>query len=170
MSDAAQQRRAYGNTVVSIAKSREGIEQILVKWGVSGISWTDNFEKNQSVLRFAWKKDDSHFVARFMLQMETDEELYESAVDKRSSNKRVSEKKFKRLQQERGKREHRLLHMWLKDSMEAIEQGIISADQLFFAWIEDGQGVTLYERIEPVLGQLPSKNLPLALGASDGDG
>jgi len=165
MSEASQQRRAYGNTVVSIAKSREKIEQILVKWGVSGISWTDNFEKNQAVLRFAWKKGDTHLVARFMLHMETDEELYESAVDNRSSNKRISDKKLKRLQQERGKREHRLLHMWLKDSMEAIEQGIISADQLFFAWIEDGQGVTLYERIERVIGQLPSKELPLALAA-----
>lgn len=169
MSDAAQQRRAYGNTVVSVAKSREGIEQLLVKWGVSGISWTDNFESHQTVLRFAWKKNDSHFVARFVLQMPTDDELYELAVDRRTSSNKASEKKFRRLAAERGKREHRLLHMWLKDSMEAIEQGIITADQLFFAWIEDGQGVTLYERIEPVLGQLPSKDLPKALAAPEDD-
>lgn len=163
------QRKSYGSSTATISKSREGIEKILVEWGVTGISWVDNFEKSQAVLRFAWRKGDRHVVARFMLQMETDDELQESAVDRRSVNARMSDKKLRRLQQERGKREHRILHMWLKDSVQAIMEGIIAAEQLFFAWIEDDEGVTLYERIEPVIGQVPAKELPLAIAQGDSD-
>jgi len=162
-----QQAKPQAVSTATVPKSREGIEKILLEWGVTGISWIDNFEKSQSVLRFAWKKDDKYIVARFLLQMKTDDELYEMSVDKRSARSKVSEKKFKRLQHDRGKVEHRLLHMWLKDSMNAITHGVISAEQLFFAWIEDGEGVTLYEKIEPILGQLPSTQIPLAIKESE---
>jgi len=51
--------------------------------------------------------------------------------------------------------------------VQAITEGIIAAEQLFFAWIEDDEGVTLYERIEPVIGQVPARELPLAIAQGD---
>ena len=155
-------RRAYEGTSVAVGRSREQIDEILRRWGVSGIQWEDDYENGLAQLRFKWKREDnSELVARFRVELESDEELNELAVDKRSGQ--FSEKKYERIKADRGKREHRVLLNLLKNMFEAIEEGIIPAEALLLPWIEDSTGQTVYEKVEPNLHQLASKPLHKAL-------
>jgi len=156
-------QKAYDKTNVAISKSRGYIDSILRKWGVTGISWGEDYDSGLVVLRFRWKRDDGQeYSARFTIQIETDKELEEKAVDQRSG--RHSDKKHLRLRNNRGKREHRVLFYMLKSLFEAVEDGLMVPEQVFLPWIEDVEGVTIFERIGPVMGQLTGESLPKALG------
>lgn len=161
-------KRSYDKTNVGIAKSRGDIDAILRKWGVTGISWGEDYDNGLVVLRFRWKReeDGQQYSARFMIQIQTDEELEKLAIDKRSG--RHSEKKYVRLKNARGKREHRVLFFMLKSLFEAVEDGLMVPEQVFLPWIEDADGMTVFERIGPVMGQLEETPLPLALKEADG--
>lgn len=163
-------RKAYSNTSVGIAKSREEISDILVRWGVTGIQWEDEFELGYAQLRFKWRRESDEgeegeegepIVARFRVTVESDEELKKEAIDKR--NNQFSEKKFERIKADRGKREHRLLLNLLKNMFESIEEGIIPAEALLLPWIEDVSGMTVYEKIEPNIGMLSGSTLKKSL-------
>ncbi len=160
--------RAYANTTVAISKSREEIDDIIRKWGVVGIQWEDDFDIGYASLRFRWKRDNeeqSELVARFRLDMESEETLSELAIDKRTGL--FSDKKYDRLKADRGKREHRILLNLLKNMFEAIEEGIMPAEALLLPWIEDSTGKTVYEKLEPNLNQLSSIPLHKVLTAGD---
>lgn len=159
-------RKAYEGTSVAVGRSREQIDEILRRWGVTGIQWEDDYERGLAQLRFKWKREDgSGLVARFRVELESDEELSELAIDKR--NGQFSEKKYERVRAERGKREHRVLLNLLKNMFEAIEEGIIPAEALLLPWLEDSTGQTVYDKIEPQLHQLASKPLHKALSSGD---
>lgn len=160
--------RAYENTNVSIAKSRGQIDIILRKWGVTGITWAEDYNSGMVVLRFRWQREeDGHqYSARFTIQIQTDDELKKLAIDKRSG--RHSDKKYARLRDMRGKREHRVLFFMLKALFEAVAEGLMVPEQVFLPWIEDIDGVTIFERIGPVMGELAGKPLQKALQEADG--
>lgn len=159
-----RKKRAYAGTTVAISRSREDIDDILRNWGVVGIQWEDDFDIGYASLRFRWKRDNeeqSELVARFRLDMESEEALQELAIDKRTGL--FSDKKYNRLKVDRGKREHRILLNLLKNMFEAIEEGIMPAEALLLPWIEDSTGKTVYEKLEPSLNQLSSTPLHKAL-------
>lgn len=165
MAKKRRKRRAYDGTSVTIGRSREEIDTLLRNWGVSGIQWEDDFERGVVNLRFRWENDSVHYVARYQIVLDSDEELRELAVDGRSG--KPSEKKFERLRLERGKREHRVLAAFLKNVFEAVEQGIIDAEAVFLPWLEDSEGHTVYERIGPVMKKIGSMSLPRALNPAE---
>lgn len=149
-----------------IEKTRGDIADLLKKWGVVGIAWVDDFGKSASVLRFQWEKDNNRkYVARFELKLEDEDELESKAVDGRTG--RFSQNKYLRLKEVHGRREHRLLYIWLKDTFEAVSEGIIEADAVFLPWIEDSSGQTVFERISPVLAEIRESSLPRALTAAE---
>lgn len=159
-------KRAYEKTNVPIAKSRGDIDNILRKWGVTGITWSEDYDIGVVVLRFRWKRDEGEqYVARFTIQVQTDEDLEKEAIDKRSG--RYSDKKHSRLKNSRGKREHRVLYHMLKSLFEAVEDGLMVPEQVFLPWIEDIDGVTIFERIGPVMGELTERPLAKALKEAD---
>ena len=158
-----RRKKAYEGTSVTISRSREQIDTLLRNWGVSGIQWEDDFKSGTVNLRFRWENDGTNYVARFRLALDDDEKLEELSVDGRSG--KPSEKMLERLKVERGKREHRVLAAFLKNVFEAVEQGIIEAEAVFLPWIEDSEGMTVYERLGPVMKQLKSTSLPKALKA-----
>lgn len=159
-------RKAYEGTSVAVGRSREQIDEILRNWGVSGIQWEDDYERGLAQLRFKWRREDkTSLVARFRIELESDEELNELAIDKR--NGQFSKKKYDRIKAERGKREHRVLLNLLKNMFEAIEEGIIPAEALLLPWIEDSTGQTVYDKVEPQLHQLASKPLHKALSSGE---
>jgi hypothetical protein len=162
-------KKAYETTNVGISKSRGDIDAILRKWGVTGISWGEDYDSGIVVLRFRWRREDDgqQYSARFTIQIETDKELEERAIDNRSG--RHSDKKHLRLKNNRGKREHRVLFYMLKSLFEAVEEGLMVPEQVFLPWIEDIEGMTIFERIGPVMGELTGTSLPKALeGEVDG--
>lgn len=161
-----RKKRAYEQTNVSVNKSRQDIADILTKWGVTGISWTDNFDTGSSTLRFRWSKGSASYTARWTLGIPSDDDLAEKAIDKR--NGKFSQKKLERLKLKRGKREHRLLYHVLKNMFEAIEDGLMEAEEGLLPWIEH-EGTTVYEKIRPMLDQLSAVDPSRMLSPSDQD-
>ncbi len=158
-------RRAYADTTVAISKSRDGIDQILRRWGVAGIQWEDHFDTGLVNLRFRWKREDgSELVARFRIEVDSEESLRERSIDQR--NGQFSQKKYDRERLIRGKREHRILLNLLKNMFEAIEEGIIPAEALLLPWLEDADGQTVYDKLSPSLGKLATMPLHKALAAA----
>ncbi len=121
-------RRYASNTSVPVARSRGAIDTLLRDWGCKRIAWEDDFEKCQATLRFVWEHQGADFPARFVLQME------EGAQDQRSA--------------------HRVLFNWLKGSLNAVHDGIVSAEALFLPWLEDPTGKTVAEAILPRIQEL----------------
>ena len=162
-----RRRPAYETTNVSISRTREQIDDILKRWGVGGIQWQDDFDRGRVTLRFRWKNEDDgiRYVARYHMDFDDEEKLRKKAVDGRTG--KFSEKKFERVQKERGKQEHRVLLNFLKNVFEAVDSGIIDAAQIFLPWLEDVEGVTVYERIGPVMKRLAASTLPNALGPAE---
>jgi len=164
----AKSKRAYQDTTVAVSKSREQIDKILLKWGVVGIQWEDQFDEGTAQLRFRWRRaDDSELVARFRIEVDSEEDLASKAKDER--NQIFSKKKYERLKLNRGKREHRILLNLLKNMFEAIEEGIIPAEALLLPWIEDVDGQTVYDKVAPNLDQLASTPLHKALAPAKED-
>jgi hypothetical protein len=136
---------------VPIARSRGQIDTLLRNWGVEGIQWTDDFRHDRVQLQFVWNHDGDDYLARIAIGLPTRDDLEDEAIDGRSG--RVSEKKLDKLMDGRGKREHRLLLLFLKGALEAIEAGVISAEQLFLPYLVGADGQTVSEAIQ---GRLPT--------------
>ena len=158
-----RRRRAYEDTTVSISRTREEIDEILRRWGVAGIQWEDDFDRGIVNLRFRWRNEDDgvEYVARYQMTFDDEEKLREKAIDQR--NGKFSEKKFERLQKDRGKQEHRVLLNFLKNVFEAVDSGIIQAAEVFLPWLEDAEGMTVFERIGPIMKRLGTATLLGAL-------
>jgi len=149
------------DTSVPVSRTRGDIDSLLRKWGCKGIQWTDQFEDGLVILRFAWLFKDNSYMARFVLKLPTEAELRERAIDGRSYNK-VSPNKLARLQEQQGQQEHRVLLLWLKAAFNAVEAGIVKAEEIFLPFIEGKNGQTVGEAILPRLNMLLTNN-PVSL-------
>ena len=142
------------STNVTPEESKTAINYILKQWGVRGIQWSEMFDPPAVVLQFLWSPDglDQHYMAKMQLALPTDETLTEEAKHKRTG--KVLEDKLERLKDQRGWREHRVLHIFLKGAFEAIDNGIITAEQLFLPWLVGRDGRTVGEVVGPRLPAL----------------
>jgi hypothetical protein len=152
-------RKHAQGTKVAIGASRGQIDKLLRDWGVDGIQWTDYFKKDMVQLEFVWEHEGNDYLARIKLGLPTAEDLEDEAIDGRSG--RVSEAKLRKLMAERGKREHRLLRVFLLGAFEAIEAGVISAEQLFLPYLVGADGRTV--------GEVAEERLPVLLAKSAGN-
>lgn len=151
-------KRYAQSTAVPISKSRGEIEKLLRVWGADAIQWSDNFTDGHVSLRFVW----SGYVARFDVTLET-----EASIKGRCLNrwKEVVPGKLRQEMDRRGRQEHRVLLLWLKAALNAIEMGIVSPEALFLAFLEDKNGRTVSEVAIPKLGQLGLGSATKLLGA-----
>lgn len=148
-------RRYAQDTSVPIGRSRGAIDQLLRDWGCDQLQWSDDYARGRVRLRFVWRRDDVSYVARFDLQLPTDEALRAQAVDSRdTSGRRIAEGKLAKLRAARGQSEHRLLLLWLKAALNAVDAGIVDAAALFLPFLEDKDGATVAEMALPRLGKL----------------
>ncbi len=112
-------RRYANETAVPIARSRGEIDKLLRQWGADAIQWTDEFSQNRTVLRFRWSHEGAEYGARITLELPGESDIDEHAIDLRTG--RRSKVKFEKLMAARGKREHRVLLLFLKAAFNAIE-------------------------------------------------
>jgi len=147
-------RRYAQNTATPIARSRGEITKLLQDWGATAIQWTDEFEADKCTLRFMWKHDDTEYLARISIGLPGRDELEEEAWH--GGLKRVHEGKLKKLMSGRGKQEHRLLLLWIKAALNAVDAGMVSAEAIFLPFFEDQQGNTVAEIAVPKLAKLRS--------------
>jgi hypothetical protein len=73
-------RRYAEGTSVSVAQSRGEIDKLLRDWGCDQIIWADDHKEGRAMLRFLWENEGVQYIARFPLNIPTNEELEELAV------------------------------------------------------------------------------------------
>jgi len=145
-------RRRYAQqTSVAVSKSKGEIEDLLRKWGASQMGWHDDFDSGKVFLRFMWYHDEAPFMARFTIELASKAALTEEAGDQR--NGKFSQPKFDKLLRRRGMVEHRGLLLFLKAVFNAVDLGIITAEQVFLPYLEDDQGRTVAELVVPQLAK-----------------
>lgn len=141
------------DTSVPIARSRGEIDKLLRIWGAEGVQWSDDFAKDKITLRFIWvRPSGGKYVARFELKLPTRRSLQDHAIDARSG--RVNENKVAKLLDARGKQEHRVLLLWLKAALNAVQLGLVDPMVLFLPFFEDKFGQTVAEVALPRLPEL----------------
>lgn len=145
-------RRYAEDTAVPISRSRGEIDKLLREWQAQGIQWTDDFEHDRVQLRFLWPRGEQRFMARFSIHLPTREQLEPDA--RHGLSGRLLPEKLARLLAERGKREHRVLALWLKAALNAVDSGLVEAETLFLPFLEDRNGKTVAELALPKLGIL----------------
>ncbi len=116
-------RRYAQDTSVPVMRSQGEINKLLYNWGAEGAQWTDHWNADPPLisLRFMWKFKDKKLAARLDLKCDESEQNIEQ---------------WKRMA-------HRLLLVWLKASFNAIDAGMIRAEQIFMPFIEDVRGQVL---------------------------
>lgn len=145
-------RRYAQDTAVPIARSRAEIDKLLRKWKVTGIQWTDEFDKDRVTLQFAFPHEGRTYGARFTLRLPTREDLKGSAIH--GGTGRLLEARLQKLLDGRGKQEHRLLLLWLTAAFNAVAGGLVPVEQLFLPFLVDESGRTVGEIIGPKLHKL----------------
>jgi len=146
-------RKGYATeTTVSVAKSRGEIENLLRTWGAKQMQWSDDFDVGHVMLRFFWSRGDQEYTARFNLNLPTADEIRDECHAQRGG--RFLQAKFDKEMERRGMVEHRELALLLKAIFVAVDRGIITAEQVFLPFLEGADGVTVSERVLPVLSKL----------------
>lgn len=156
-------RRYAENTAVPISRSRAEIDKLLRAWGATGIQWTDEFEHDRVTLRFIWPRGETRFTARFDLRLPTAKSFEGEATDRR--NGRLLPQKLQKLLDARGKHEHRVLALWIKAALNAVDSGIVEPEVLFLPFIENKAGKTVAEATLPALTKGGSVSFPALLAA-----
>lgn len=115
-------RRYAQHTEVPVAKSRGEISSLLVQFGCNGISWTDKFDKPRSaIVSFVFPYDGMNLAARFRMDLADGGD---------------------------GRREHRVLLLWLKGALVAVEEGLVSPVEVFLANLVRRDGETVYQSLQ----------------------
>jgi hypothetical protein len=155
-------------TGVSVSRSREEIERTLRNFGADQLQWSDDFKNGRVRLRFAWTHDQHTYLARFDLQLPTDDQLRKHSLDGRSGE--FSQRKYDEAKRRYGMVEHRDLALFLKAAFVAVEAHIIAPEQIFLAFLEGQDGTTVAEALVPRLDRLltPSGAAGLLKAAFDG--
>ena len=155
-------RRYAQDTQVAVAKSRSEIDNLLRTWGCSQCQWSDDWSGGRVQLRFVFERAKVSYLARFDLKLPDRKALEADAIDGRSGC--VSERKMEKLLADRGKVEHRLLLLWLKGCLNAVEQGLVDAATIFLPFLEGKDGSTVAEVALPQLEALTRGSASRLLG------
>jgi hypothetical protein len=145
-------RRYAEDTEVAISRSREQIGEILRRWKCEGIGWYDDFAKDRVILQFIVPRLVGDRAVAYKVQFSIGLPL-EAEITKHATGARgFSDVRYADLMAKRGRREHRVLHLWIKAALEAVEDGIVPFEAIFLPFFlrDDGQTVA-----EAVLPQLP---------------
>ena len=136
-------RRYAEDTSVPVSRSRGQIDDLLRQWGVDAIQWSEDYQDDRVTLRFVWQHRELRYSTRLSVQLPKRAELAKEAIDGRTGQ--PSERKLRVLLEARGRQEHRLLLLWLKAALNAVDAGIVSAEALFLPFLEGKDGRTFAE-------------------------
>ena len=147
------------NTQVSSDRSRSEIERTLRRYGASRFSygWEDNGETHLAAVGFV---ADNRTV-RFVVPMPSREDFRFTETG-RSRSPGVVDKEW-----EQGcRRVWRVLALVIKAKLEAVESGVVTFDEEFFAHFVLPDGVTIADRLLPDIEKILSGATPRLLPES----
>ena len=125
----AARRRYAEDSKVPIARTRASIEELLERWGADRIAWLVDRKAGRCEIQFAWTSEAGGYQARFGIDLDL-----EGGSDARGR--------------------FRTLFYWLRAAFDAIDAGVISAEELFLPWLCGSDGVTVGEALLPRLKAL----------------
>lgn len=156
-------KRFAEDTVVPISKTREEIAAQLARVGIKTVQWTDG--DGQVALRFQLPlRDGQAPTVRYLMRLPTDAELANQARPR--SWRPPVESKLAKLKAARGKREHRLILLWVKGTVELVLEKVHTIETALLPWMESPDGQTVAEVALPnlkALSQGAGALLPLPL-------
>lgn len=147
-------RRFAEDTRVPVAKSRGEIDELLRGWGAEGVQWTDEWSAGRVTLRFVWPKEERRYSARLSLLLPGDKEIRARPEMVNKQTGAFRDAAYRDAIAARGKREHRLLLLWLKAAFNAVDAGLVAAEVIFLPFLEGKDGQTVAERALPRMAQL----------------
>ena len=154
-------RRYAQDTSVSVGKSRGEIDDLLRDWSAEAIRWSDDYRAGRVRLEFLWSRDGSQYLARFDLKLPDEDELRRKSIDLRT--RRVSELKLKKAREAAGRHEHRVLLLWLKAALNAVESGLVDPAAIFLPFLVGQDGRTFADVALPRLPKLMNGSAGLLL-------
>lgn len=154
-------RRYAQDTSVSVGKSRGEIDDLLRDWSCDGIRWTDDYRAGRVRLEFLWSREDAQYLARFDLRLPGEEELRRKSIDLRT--RKVSEIKLRKAREAAGRHEHRVLLLWLKAALNAVEAGLVDPAAIFLPFLVGADGRTFADVALPKLPSLINGSAGLLL-------
>ena len=153
-------------TTVSTSKSRDEIERILTRFGASGQAFARDDDKR--VVMVAFHRDRRNY--RFTLP------LPDAALEKfwYANPEQPAYKRRKRSQgvhdeavEQETRRLFRSLANFIKATLDAVESGIITADEALLPYLILPSGSTVYETSVMQLADMGDVNFRKALGAGE---
>lgn len=147
-----RRKRYAKDTTVTIASSRNQIDDLLRKWGADQLQWGEDTKKGTSCLRFVWEHEGTPYCAQFRIQAETEEEIRELSVQ--ATTGRFLQVKFDKALKRRGMVGHRELFCLIKAMFVAVDSGLITAEALLLPFLEDDQGSTMADIVLPHLAKI----------------
>ena len=106
-------------TTVPVEKSREAINKVLRSHGVEGVQWGENFKAGFVQLQFLWTRDEEQYLSTIKLKVPTEEEVKDDCYHKRTGAWLST--KYEKAIKAVGRREFRVLHMFLKMFFEVVD-------------------------------------------------
>lgn len=147
-----RKKRYAKDTTVTIASSRNQIDDLLRKWGADQLQWSEDTKSGTSILRFVWEHEGTPYCAQFKIQAPSAEEIEEESVDGRNGS--FSQVKYDKAMKRRGMTEHRELFCLIKAMFVAVDAGLISAEALLLPFLEDNNGQTMADIVLPHLAKI----------------
>lgn len=149
-------RRYAQDTEVAISRSREHIGRLLQEWSCERIGWMDDFAQGRVLLQFVIPRlaPDGKEAVAYPVQFGIT--LIEEATIRRHATgaRGLSEVRYRDLMEKRGRREHRVLHLWIKAAFEAVKEGIVPFEAIFLPFFVRDDGATVAESVLPHLPKI----------------
>jgi len=143
------------DTSVSVGRSRGEIDDLLRAWGCTGVMWADEYDIGRMSLQFRWPHDGVTYMARFTVTLESREKIKKEVDAMRGSWKaELTQKRIDERLAARGRQEMRILLLWLKAALNAVEAGIVKAEEIFLPFLVGADGRTVAEIAIPRMRDL----------------
>ena len=167
-------RRFAQDTTVAISKSRQDIQDLLLRWSCQDLGWLDRFDMGIVLLQFViprktpGKNEAILYRAQFSITLETEAKIRLRCTGARG----LAEGRFRDAMNRRGRREHRVLYLWLKAALEAVTEGIIPFEAIFLPFFVREDGRTVHEVALPFLPKMMAGSIArmLTAGATSNSG
>ena len=148
-------------TVVSIGRTREEIEHTLERFGATHQLWMRDDEQNAGTLAF--RRERTNY--RFLVHLPSLEQFSTTPTSKQTRAQTTMEQ----MQQAENRRLFRSLANYIKAMLDAIDSGIITAEEALLPYQILPGGQTIFERAQLQLRSGDNIDLLPALGAGRTD-
>lgn len=135
---------AYANTTVTLFKTQDDLEKLLVRHGISASRWTHLTETDEPGLvrfEFEWERDGRPLGFRIDVQ-------YQYVRGPKGGNSGTTREQA-----------GRALFWHVKNLLEAVAFGIVDMEQAFLPHLLTASGTTLYDEVKPRIADIDVRRL-----------